>query len=203
MKDLDIYIKLFLSLIIFFTSTSCTQLVVGGSASGGIILVQERSAKQAAKDIIIKTKIEEAFFSNNYDDLFSKIKVIVFEGKVLLVGTVMNDSSKSAAATIVKTIDGVKEIADYVIVGKESVIDYLKDTRITLEFKAKLLTDKDISEVNYLSTTENRALYIIGVSQNKEELEKVLFHAGNVPGVKKIINLVIDKKSPSRKSSNE
>ena len=135
--------------------------------------------------------------------LFSKIKVIVFEGKVLLVGTVMNDSSKSAAATIVKTINGVKEIADYVIVGKESVIDYLKDTRITLEFKAKLLTDKDISEVNYLSTTENRALYIIGVSQNKEELEKVLFHAGNVPGVKKIINLVIDKKSPSRKSSNE
>ena len=203
MKDLDIYIKLFLSLIIFFTSTSCTQLVVGGSASGGLILVQERSAKQAAKDIIIKTKIEEAFFSNNYDDLFSKIKVIVFEGKVLLVGTVMNVSSKSAAAAIVKTIDGVKEIADYVIVGKESVIDYLKDTRITLEFKAKLLTDKDISEVNYLSTTENRALYIIGVSQNKEELEKVLFHAGNVPGVKKIINLVIDKKSPSRKSSNE
>ena len=165
MKDLDIYIKLFLSLIIFFTSTSCTQLVVGGSASGGIILVQEKSAEASSKDIIIKTKIEGSFFSNNYDDIFSKIKVIVFEGKVLLVGTVMNDSSKSAAATIVKTINGVKEIADYVIVGKESVIDYLKDTRITLEFKAKLLTDKDISEVNYLSTTENRALYIIGVSQ--------------------------------------
>ena len=53
-----------------------------------------------------------------------------------------------------------------------------------------LLTDKDISEVNYSSTTENRILYIIGVSQNQEELDKVLYHAGNVAGVKKIINLV-------------
>ena len=57
------------------------------------------------------------------------------------------------------------------------------------------MTDKDISEVNYSSTTENRILYIIGVSQNQEELDKVLFHASNVPGVKKIINLVMDKKS--------
>ena len=63
-------------------------------------------------------------------------------------------------------------MANYVIVGKESVIDYLKDTRISLEFKAKLLADKDISEVNYSSTTENRIIYIIGVSQNQEELTK-------------------------------
>ena len=114
MKDLIYILKILLSIIISFTVLSCTQLVVGGSASGGIILVQERSAKQAAKDIIIKTKIEEAFFSTNYDDIFSKIKVIVFEGKVLLVETAMNDSFKSAAATIVKKINGVKEIADYI-----------------------------------------------------------------------------------------
>ena len=61
------------------------------------------------------------------------------------------------------------------------------------------MTDKDISEVNYSSTTENRILYIIGVSQNQEELDKVLYHAANVAGVKKIINLVVDKNSPSRK----
>ena len=80
----------------------------------------------------------------------------------------MNESSKSSATSIVKNINGVKEVADYIIVGKESVIDYLKDTRISLEFKAMLLTDKDISEVNYSSTTENRILYIIGVSKIKK-----------------------------------
>ena len=203
MKEVNIFIKLLLSLVISMNSISCTQLLVGGAASGGIILVQERSPEQAAKDIIIKTKIEEVFFSTSYDDIFSKIKVIVFEGKVLLVGTVVNESSKSSATSIVKNINGVKEIADYIVVGKESVIDYLKDARISLEFKAMLLTDKAISEVNYSSTTENRILYIIGVSQNQEELDKVLYHAANVAGVRKIINLVVDKNSPSRKTSNE
>ena len=60
--------------------------------------MQERTPEQAAKDIIIKTKIEEAFFSTNYDEIFSKIKIIVFEGRVLLVGTVKNESFKNSAS---------------------------------------------------------------------------------------------------------
>ena len=102
-----------------------------------------------------------------------------------------------------KKIKNVKEIADYIVIGKENVIDYLKDTRISLEFRAKLLTDKNISEVNYTSTTENRVLYIIGVSQNQEELDIVLSHASNIAGVKKVINLVVDKNSPKRKPPDE
>ena len=200
---MNIIIKLLLSIFVSLISVSCTQVLVGGAASGGIILVQERTPEQAAKDILIKTKVEESFFSTNYDEIFSKIKVIVFEGKVLLVGTVKNEDYKNSASSIVEKIEGVKEMANYVIVGKESVIDYLKDTRISLEFKAKLLADKDISEVNYSSTTENRIIYIIGVSQNQEELDKVLSHASNIAGVKKIINLVVDKNSPSRKPKNE
>ncbi|MEC8100257.1 MAG: BON domain-containing protein [Pseudomonadota bacterium] len=178
---------------------SCTQVVVGGAASGGIILVQERSTEQAAKDILIKTKIEEAFFSENYDEIFSKIKVIVFEAKVLLVGTVKTEEAKQKANSIAYKVSDKKEIANYIVIGKESLIDYLKDTRINIEFKAKLLTDKEVSEVNYYSTTENRVLYIIGVSQNKKELDKVLYHASNIAGLKKIVNLVIDKNSPERK----
>ena len=196
-------IKLFFTAVIYLVisllNTSCTQVVIGGAASGGMILVQERTAEQAAKDILIKTRLEESFFSTNYDEIFSKIKIIVFEGKVLLVGTVKNSDAKETADSLAWKINNVKEVANYIVVGKTNVIDYLKDARISLEFKAKLLTDKDISEVNYSSTTENRVLYIIGVSQNENELKKVLNHASNVAGVKKIVNLVIDKNSPERK----
>ena len=203
MRKINLIIRILISIFVSAMCISCTQVLVGGAASGGMILVQERTPEQAAKDIVTKTRIEEAFFSTNYDDIFSKIKVIVFEGRVLLVGTVKNESFKNTAVSIVRKIDEVKEVADYIVVGKESVIDYLKDARISLEFRAKLLTDKNISEVNYSSTTENRILYIIGVSQNQEELDKVLSHASNVAGVKKIINLVIDKNSPDRKTVNE
>ncbi len=199
MKKIKLLLILFISVITLLFNVSCTQVIIGGAASGGIILVQERTPEQAAKDILIKTRLEEAFFSTNYDDIFSKIKIIVFEGKVLLVGTVKNNESKEIAESLAWKISNVEEVANYIIVGKENVIDYLKDTRISLEFKAKLLTDRDISEVNYSSTTENRVLYVIGVSQNEEELEKVLSHGSSIAGVKKIVNLVIDKNSPTRK----
>ncbi len=192
--------KLLLSLFVFLFASSCAQMVVGGAASGTLIFVQERSPEQAAKDIIIKTKIEETFFSTSYDEIFSKIRVVVFEGKVLLVGTVKDQEIKKKADSIAWKVSNVKEVANYISVGKDNLIDYLKDTRISLEFKAKLLMDKQVSEVNYSSTTENRIIYIIGVSQDGTELNKVIQHASNIAGVKKIVNLVIDKNDPKRKN---
>ena len=52
--------------------------------------------------------------------------MIVFEGKVLLVGTVVNESSKSSATSIVKKINGVKEIADYISSRKRKCNRLLK-----------------------------------------------------------------------------
>ena len=40
---------------------------------------------------------------------------------------------------LLEKIKNVKEIANYIVIGKESVIDYLKDARISLEFRAKLV----------------------------------------------------------------
>ena len=169
---------------------SCSQVIFGGVASTGMVIVQERSSKQAAIDIIIKAKIEEAMFSRDYDKLFSKVRVIVYEGRVLLVGTVLEESIKEKANQISWNTKNVKEVASYITIGKNDLIDYVKDTRISLELRAKLLTDKEVSEVNFSVTTENRILYLVGIAQNNIELNKVIQHASNIAGVKKIVNLI-------------
>ena len=169
---------------------SCSQVIIGGATSTGMIIVQERSAKQAAVDILIKAKIEEAMFSNDYDKLFSKVRVIVYEGRVLLVGTVIEENIKEKAKQISWNTKDVKEVANYITIGKNDLIDYVKDTRISLELRAKLLTDKEVSEVNFSVTTENRTLYLVGIAQNNKELNKVIEHASNIVGVKKIVNLI-------------
>ena len=192
-------LKILLIPIIVFLINSCGQVIVGGATTAGLSIVQERSSKQAAIDIIIKTKIEEAMFSNSYEQLFSKVRVIVYEGRVLLVGTVENQETRTEAENIAWSTKNVKEVGNYVSIGKNDLVDYVKDTRISLEFRAKLLTDKEVSEVNFSSTTENRILYIVGIAQNKEEIKKVLDHASNIAGVKKIINLVKEKNDPERK----
>ena len=185
--------KIILIFITMFSSwffSSCSQVIIGGATSSGMIIVQERSPKQAAIDILIKAKIEEAMFSNDYDKLFSKVRVIVYEGRVLLVGTVVEKDMKEKANQISWDTNGVKEVANYITLGKNNLIDYVKDTRISLELRAKMLTDKEISEVNFNITTENRILYIVGIAQNDQELNKVIEHASNIAGVKKIINLI-------------
>ena len=185
--------KIILIFITMFSSwffSSCSQVIIGGATSSGMIIVQERSPKQAAIDILIKAKIEEAMFSNDYDKLFSKVRVIVYEGRVLLVGTVVEKDMKEKANQISWDTNGVKEVANYITLGKNNLIDYVKDTRISLELRAKMLTDKEISEVNFNITTENRILYIVGIAQNDTELNKVIEHASNIAGVKKIINLI-------------
>ena len=194
-----IKIKYIFSIIAMLTLTSCAQVVIGGATSTGLVLVQERSAKQAALDIIIKTKIEESMFSKSYEKLFSKVRVIVYEGKVLLVGTVENKDTSIKVEEISWETKNVKEVANYISVGKNDLVDYVKDTRISLEFRAKLLTDQEVSEVNFSSTTENRVLYIVGIAQDKKEIAKILDHASNIAGVKKIINLIIKKNDPKRK----
>ena len=190
--------KLIIITLSLLNLISCTQVMIGGATSGGVVLLQERSAKQAAIDLLAKTQIEEAMFSTSYDKLFSKIRVIVYEGKALLVGTVEKIDNKENAENIAWKTKNIKEVANYIQIGKTNLVDYIKDTRISLEFKAKLLTDKDISEVNFISTTENRVLYVIGIATSKVE-EKVINHASEVAGVKKIINLIKIKENSDPK----
>ena len=180
----------FIIILASWLTASCSQVIVGGATSTGLIIVQERSSKQAAIDILIKAKIEEAMFSNNYDKLFSKVRVIVYEGRVLLVGTVVEESIKEKAYQISWNTKDVKEVANYIAIGKNDFVDYVKDTRISLELRAKMLTDKEVSEVNFSITTENRILYLVGIAQDNKELNKVIQHASNIAGVKKIVNLI-------------
>ena len=103
--------------IVLFSSwllTSCSQVIIGGATSTSLIIVQERSSKQAAIDILIKAKIEETMFSNDYDKLFSKVRVIVYEGRVLLVGTVSEESIREKANQISWNTKNVKEVANYI-----------------------------------------------------------------------------------------
>ena len=183
-------ISFFIVVLSSWLFASCSQVIIGGATSTGMVIVQERSSKQAAIDILIKAKIEEAMFSDDYDKLFSKVRVLVYESRVLLVGTVVEENIKEKADQISWNTKNVKEVANYITIGKNDLIDYVKDTRISLELRAKMLTDKEVSEVNFSVTTENRILYLVGIAQNNKELNKVIRHASNIAGVKKIVNLI-------------
>ena len=49
---------------------------------------------------------------------------------------------KEAASKISWNTKDVKEVANYITIGENDLIDYVKDTRISLELRQKL-TDKE------------------------------------------------------------
>ena len=60
----------------------------------------------------------------------------------------------------------------------------------TTKINAKLLLKKEINNLNYNIDTVNKIVYVIGIAQNKKELESVIDIIGSVYGVKEIINYV-------------
>ena len=58
------------------------------------------------------------------------------------------------------------------------------------KINAKLLLDKDILNLNYSVEVVNGIVYLIGIAQNKEELESVINISENTYGVENVINYV-------------
>ena len=179
---------------------SCAPVVVGGLAtSGAISAAQERSIEDAAIDLKIKAIINEALFRENFDEVFAPIKILVIEGRVLLIGVVNSQKIRERVAEISWKTSGVKEVLNHLLVGTPgTVIDYATDARISSELRAKYLFDEKIYEINYDVTTENKTIYLFGISKTQEELDYAVSIARTIPGASKVIVHLITTSDPKR-----
>jgi osmotically-inducible protein OsmY len=64
-----------------------------------------------------------------------------------------------------------------------------------------LLFDSYIKNINYTVDVENAVIYLMGIAQDQAELDRVIAYARDISGVKKVVNNVVLKTDPSRKSS--
>jgi osmotically-inducible protein OsmY len=110
---------------------------------------------------------------------------------VVLTGTVETLTLKQRAVSLTHKISGVKEVTDEMRVGPgESFRDYSRDSWITTNLKTTLLFDSRISSRNYTIRSVNRAIYLMGIAQNQQELDWVLEHAKGISGVKRVVSHV-------------
>ena len=196
-KKLQNYIGLFLSLFIL---SGCAGAIVGGAASLGLATVQERSLKDAAIDLEINLLIQDEMFRSNTEEIFSAVDVIVIEQRVLLVGNVKNTKYKDKVASIAWNTPKVKEVLNEITINKNlNLISEAKDARVSLNLSALLISDIEISDINFNHSISDQIVYIMGIAQNEEELNKVINHARTIQGVKKVISHIILKNDNKRK----
>ena len=77
-----------------------------------------------------------------------------------------------------------------VAVSENPLSDLANDTWITTKLKTKMTFDKDILAINYSIETVGAVIYLIGIAQDKAELQRVLNHARSIDYVKRVVNHV-------------
>jgi osmotically-inducible protein OsmY len=179
-----------------FTLQGCFPAALVGTGTAAKVVADERSVGEVLDDATIGTRISNSYFQKDTNNLFHKVGVKVHEGRVLLTGSVPTASERMEAVRLAWAQRGVKEVINEINIsnqkqeGVDAVKRVSKDSWVTTQIKTKLFFEKDIHSVNYSIETIHGTVYVMGIAQNKPELDKALDIIRTIPGVQKVISHV-------------
>jgi osmotically-inducible protein OsmY len=178
--------------------SGCVWIAATGVTAGVSAARQERTIGNAIDDERIKAVLD-AKLAMESGDLFLRVSTTVIEGRVLLAGRVKTPEDRLTATRIAWNIDGVRKVDnDLDVTDRSGWLDAPTDFIIRTELAAALLADGSIKDVNYTTDVVHGVVYIMGVGQNQAEVDRVIEHARNMSGVKRVENYVVLKDDPSR-----
>jgi len=163
---------------------------VGGGASIGYVTTEDRSMQENMNDAVICAQVAKSwvdYTSKLNDDL----NCHSYQARVLVTGRVPSQTWHDAAISRAQTAPGVKEVYDEVSVGEGgSFTNGMHDVYITQHLNAELLTDANIHSNNYIVTTTDSVVYIIGTARDQDEIGRVIDYARNLAGVKRVVSYI-------------
>ncbi len=171
--------------------SGCAATVVGAGASAGVAAAEERGIDGAIDDLKIRTEINHLWFQKDVE-MYRKVTLNISEGRVMLTGVVPTEQARADAVRLSWQVSGVKEVLNEIKVlpTGESGWDQANDLWIQNKLKARLLTDGDVKNINYIIDVTDSVVYLLGIAQSSAELDRVIAHARDTSGVKRVISHV-------------
>lgn len=179
--------------------SGCAATVVGAGATVGVAAAEERGLDGAVDDLKIRTEINNLWFQKDVE-MYRKVTLNISEGRVMLTGVVPSEQARADAVRLAWQATGVKEVLNEikVLAAGESGWDQAGDLWIQQKLKARLLTDGEVKNINYIIDVTDSVVYLLGIAQSSAELDRVIAHARDVSGVKRVISHVRLKNDPRR-----
>ncbi len=169
--------------------------VAGAGAGVGVAAVQERGIKRKAQDLEIEALILDKFLRSDLK-MTATVGVEVYEGRVLVTGALTNKKTADRAVRFAWQVKGVKQVINEIQLVPTGIADYAQDTWVTVQLKSVLALDNQVMAINYVIETVNGTVYLIGVAQDRVELNRVIAHANKTKFVRRVISHVRLKSSP-------
>jgi osmotically-inducible protein OsmY len=165
-------------------------IAAGAGASLGVAASQEGGVRSAIIDEAIQLKIADMYIKKDFK-MFRKVSVTVKEGRVLLTGSVPNPDMRVEAVRLAWQAGGVRQVLNEISVdGGNGITGAVTDTWITSKIKTHLMFDKYVQSINYNVDTVAGNVYVMGVAQNQQELNRVMDYARNQRNVRNVISYV-------------
>jgi osmotically-inducible protein OsmY len=164
---------------------------------------QERNFLAAVDDLNIQTEFNARLIGES-GALFANVNSTVIEGRLHITGTVPAQADRQMVTRIAWTIPAVKEVVNDIEVTSETgLVEAARDRWITAQLRALMIGDNRIRDSNYAIDTENGIIYLNGIAQNREELERVMDYAKSVTAARQVVSYVIMKDDPRRASNRQ
>jgi len=175
--------------------SGCVSLAVGAGATAGSAAMQERGFATAVDDTVIRAKITAAYLNGGVD--FKLISIEVHQGRVLLTGTTPRAADRVNAVRLAWRVDGVKSVINEVsIENGGDILDLARDKWVTAQLRLRITFDGKVKAINYAIDTVNGTVYLMGIAQNSDELDRVRNHARALDYVRRVISHVRIKQPP-------
>ncbi len=195
------YFRLFIRLIplAFIPLLSgCVWVAATGAVAGVSAARQERTIGNAIDDVRIKSTLDGKLAKDS-PGLYLSVSTTVVEGRVLLAGRVSEPENRLNATRVAWSVEGVRKVDNDIEVSDffgwlDGPSDFIMRTRLA----AILLADESIKDVNYTTDVVHGVVYLMGVAQDKDEADRVVAHAQQLNGVKRVENYVVLKSDPIR-----
>lgn len=186
-------VQLVIITFILIQLSGCAVIGIATTATTGMMIADERTTGDIIDDNLIKTKIRDKFLQKDFNDLFAKISVNCYEGRVMLTGTVPEEKYVEQAVKLTWLVRGVKEVINEIQVSKAKTSTRAIDTWITTQVKAKFLLTKELRSINYVVEVHDKVVYLLGVAQNQDAIDQAIEIASKIKGVDKVVNHIIAK----------
>lgn len=169
--------------------SGCASMVVGAAATAGVAAYQERGISGVAADTKISSQVRLKMIEAD-KMLFSDVGIEVYEGRVMLTGRVRSDERRAEAVRLAWSVENVKDVINEIQISENPLSDIANDSWITTQLQTQMTLDKEVLAINYSLETVGGVVYLIGIAQDRKELDRVLNIARNIKYVKQVVNHV-------------
>lgn len=157
--------------LLFLTGVGTSGCAIDAATS----VAEDRRFSQVIADTEVKTDINKRLLSETNRDLFFDVSSDIYEGRVMLTGSVKTARDRQRAGALVNGLRGVRTVYNEIQVTNEGgFTNTANDAWISTKIKAKLLAEKGVKSINYKWRVVNSVVYFIGRARTQKEFNKVL-----------------------------